>query len=76
MRKHSGLTRQRSTVFVALLLFGMVLVVLQLWLFVSVLENAIHGEMPSSKVAAAISVGLFLVNVWMVRALSHLGRSD
>jgi len=63
--------RQRSSLFVALLLFNLVLILLQLWLFVSVLEGMLHGKTAMALPAALASVGLCLVNVWMLRGLSR-----
>ncbi|HRF61162.1 MAG TPA: hypothetical protein PLH94_14760 [Fimbriimonadaceae bacterium] len=55
----------------ALLLFNLVLILLQLWLFVSVLEGMLHGKTAMALPAALASVGLCLVNVWMLRGLSR-----
>lgn len=66
--------RQRSGVFTALLLFALVLVLLQLWLFASVLERLIHGEANMALPAAIASFALFLVNVWMLQGLLILSR--
>lgn len=62
---------QRSAVFVALLLFNLVLVLLQLWLFASVLEGLIHGRLEMAIPAALASLGLFSVNLWMLRGILH-----
>ncbi|MEQ1822173.1 MAG: DUF6755 family protein [Fimbriimonadaceae bacterium] len=64
--------RQKSAVFVALLLFNLVLVLLQLWLFVSVLEGLIAGKGAMAIPAAIASAVLFFVNVWMLRGLQRL----
>ncbi|MCB8933394.1 MAG: hypothetical protein M9921_11415 [Fimbriimonadaceae bacterium] len=72
MKPGEGRTRQRSTVFVALLLFNLVLVLLQLWLFVSVLEGVVGGGSAMAVPAAVASLGLFAVNVWMLRGLYRL----
>lgn len=63
--------RQLSVVFVALLLFNLVLVMLQLWLFTSVLEGLIHGRVGMALPAAIASVGLFTVNLWMLRGITR-----
>lgn len=73
MRRRLEERRQRSAVFVALLLFNLVLVLLQLWLFVSVLEGLVGGREAMAFPAAAASLGLFLVNVWMLRGLYRTG---
>lgn len=64
--------RQKSALFVAMTLFQFVLILIQLWLFVSVLENLIAGNAPMAVPAAAISALVALVNVWMLRGLFHL----
>lgn len=66
------LKRQRATVFVALLLFNLVLILLQLWLFASVLEAMAHGVSQMAIPGAVASVGLFLVNLWMLGGLRRL----
>lgn len=72
MKPDIQIKRQRSTVFVALLLFNLVLVLLQLWLFASVLESLVHGDSRMAIPAAVASCGLFLVNFWMLRGLQRL----
>lgn len=69
MKVNPAERRQRAIVFVALLMFNLVLVLLQLWLFVSVLEGLIHGRAGMAIPAAIASVGLFAVNLWMLRGL-------
>lgn len=61
--------RQRSAVFVALLLFSLVLVLLQLWLFSSVLEGLLEGKRAMALPAGIASAVLFFVNTWMLRGL-------
>ncbi len=73
MKSSQAERRQRSATFVALLLFNLVLVLLQLWLFVSVLEALIHGDSPMALPGAVASVGLFAVNLWMLRGLLRTG---
>lgn len=68
--------RQKSTVFVAMMLFQLVLILIQLWLFVSVLENIIAGHAPMAIPAAVISVVIALVNGWMLWGLFYLERSS
>jgi hypothetical protein len=63
---------QRSAVFNGLLLFNLVLVILQLWLFVSTLENLIAGR-PQIAIPAAIASAICVaVNVWMLVGLQRL----
>ncbi len=66
--------RQFSAVFVTLLLFALLLIMLQLWAFVSVLEEVVKGETKMAIFAAVLSVGLFGVNLWMLRAIYRLNR--
>ena len=63
--------RQRSTVFVALLLFNLILVLLQLWLFVSVLEGLLNGRVDMALPAGIASLALFGVNLWMLRGINR-----
>jgi hypothetical protein len=73
MKPNHAEKRQISAIFVALLLFNMVLVMLQLWLFASVLEAVIHGDSDMAVPAAIASVGLLLVNIWMLRGIKRFG---
>ncbi len=70
MRPSDATRRQRGTVIVALLLFNLVLILLQLWLFVSVLEGLIGGRSGMALPAAVASVALFGVNIWMLRGVT------
>lgn len=73
MRTPASLRRQqKSTVFVALLLFNLVLVLIQLWLFVSVLENMLAGDLQMAIPAALASVAILIVNVWMLRGVDKM----
>ena len=68
---------QRFEVFNGLVLFNLVLVILQLWLFVSVLENLIDGRPQMAVPAAIASVVCLGINVWMLiglQRLDHNGR--
>lgn len=64
--------RQRSSVFVALLLFNLVLVILQLWLFVSILESALDGDSQFAIPKAAISFVILGVNLWMLKGIYRM----
>lgn len=57
--------------FVALLLFNLVLVLMQLWLFASVLEGIMRGEATMALPAALVSAVLFCANLWMVRGVAR-----
>jgi hypothetical protein len=65
--------RQRSEVFLALLFFEIVLVLLQLWLFVSALEGILAGEAGMAIPAAIVSLVCLAANTWM---LIGVERSD
>ena len=71
MKLNHAQMRQRSTVFVALLLFNLILVLLQLWLFVSVLEGLLNGRADMALPAGAASLALFGVNLWMLRGMTR-----
>ncbi len=66
--------RQRSTVFVALLLFQMVLILLQLWLFVSALEAILSREYHMALPAAAVSLVCLGINWWMLVGINRTDR--
>lgn len=73
MRQNQEEKRQISAIFVVLLLFNLVLVMLQLWLFASVLEGILEGKSAMALPAAFASLGLFAVNVWMLRGIQRFG---
>ena len=68
--------RQKSSVFVSLLLFNLVLVLIQLWLFVSVLENLLAGQLQMALPAALASVVILFVNVWMLFGISKMEKES
>lgn len=68
--------QQRSAVFNGLLLFNLVLIMLQLWLFVSVLENLIDGKPQMAIPAAVVSVVCLGVNVWMLLGVRRMENED
>ena len=68
--------RQKAAVFMALTLFQFMLILIQLWLFVSVLENVIAGHAPMAVPAALISFGIVLINAWMLWGIFHLERTS
>lgn len=67
--------RQRAQVFSALLLFNLVLVLLQLWLFVSILESTLDGQSTYAVIKALVSAGILAVNVWMLKGIYRMERS-
>lgn len=64
--------RQKAVVFVALLLFQLLLVFLQIWLFVMVLEHLIAGNYEPAVPAALASLGIMGINIWMLRGVMRL----
>jgi hypothetical protein len=68
--------QQRSAVFTALLMFAFVLIILQLWLFVSALEQILAGRSEMAAPAAAISFICLGVNIWMLVGIGRMERSD
>ncbi len=68
--------RQKSSVFIALLLFQLVLVLLQLWLFVSVLENMLGGHFAMAIPAAVASMVILIVNVWILRGVTWMDKTE
>ena len=68
--------RQKSPVFVALLLFNLVFVLIQLWLFVSVLDDLLVGQARMAVPAATISVVILAANIWMLRGIDKMDSSS
>ena len=66
--------QQRSAVFTGLLLFCFVLLILQLWLFVSTLENLIDGRPAMALPAGITSLVCLGINVWMLAGIKRLER--
>ena len=65
---------QRTPVFVTLMLFQIVLIVVQLWLFVSVLEALLGGVAQMALPAAVASLLCLGVNVWMLLGIYRMER--
>ena len=66
--------RQRSPVFLALLLFELILVLLQLWLFVSALEGILAGETGMVLPGALVSLVCLAINTWMLVGVNRVDR--
>jgi len=66
--------RQKAVVFVAFLLFALILILIQLWLFVMVLENYLAGRTHMVVPATIGSVVLLGINVWMLGGVQRLLR--
>lgn len=73
MKLSPGQRRQASAVLVALQMFNLVLVLLQLWLFASVLEGILEGNAQMAVPAAFASLGLFAVNLWIFLGVRRYG---
>jgi hypothetical protein len=52
-----------------------VLVTLQLWLFVAVLENILAGHTGMAVPAAIASVVILGINIWMLAGIYRIDRS-
>ena len=77
MRPGGDLRRQqKGPVFVSLLLFSLVLILLQIWLFVAVFENALARKFEMALPASIVSVLILVVNVWMLVGVNKIDRSD
>lgn len=66
--------RQRTPVFIGLLLFELVILLLQLYLFVSALEGYLAGEHAMIVPAAIVSVVCLAANTWMLVGVSRADR--
>jgi hypothetical protein len=66
--------RQRAIVFVALLLFSLMLIILQIWLFTATLENMLAGRPAMAIPAAVVSMVCAAVQVWMLIGLYRMER--
>ena len=66
---------QRSHVVAAMLLFNLALTILQLWLFVGVLESLIAGRTAAAIPASLLSLGILGVNVWMLKGIYRMEES-
>ena len=67
--------RQKAVVFVGLLLFELLLIFIQIWLLVMVLETLLAGPPAMVTPAAAASLVILAVNIWMMRGVMFLDRS-
>lgn len=66
--------RQQSPIFIGLLLFELMLVILQLWLFVSALEGILAGERTMAVPAAIVSAICLAANTWMLIGVNRLDK--
>ena len=71
MKLNHAQMRQRSTVFMAVEFTNLISVLVQLWLFVSVLEGMLNGRVDMALPAGIASLALFGVNLWMLRGINR-----
>ncbi len=64
--------RQKSVLFVALILFALILFLIQLWLFVMVFENSLAGHADMAIPAAVGSCVILCINIWMLQGVKNL----
>ncbi|MBS1715580.1 MAG: hypothetical protein JST30_14725 [Armatimonadetes bacterium] len=72
--EHKPQRAQKAPVFVGLLLFSVVLVLLQLWLFVMAFENMLAHRVGAAVPAALGSLVILGVNAWMMVGVNRLDR--
>lgn len=70
LRRH-----QKSVIFSALLLFNLVIVLLQLWLFASVLEDLLVHKTSMALPAGVVSILCLGVNWWMLVGIYRMDKS-
>ncbi|MCB0825380.1 MAG: hypothetical protein KDC26_04265 [Armatimonadetes bacterium] len=68
--------RQKSGVLTGLQVFQAVLLLLQLYLFVSVLETMLAGHAHTAIPAAGFSILLLVANVWMLIGIQKLEKQQ
>lgn len=66
--------RQKSAVLTGIQVFQLILLLLQLYLFVSALEASLGGHYSSVLPTAGFSVALFIVNLWMTIGVNRLDK--
>jgi predicted Co/Zn/Cd cation transporter (cation efflux family) len=65
---------QQAVVFVALVLFNLVLLTVQLWLFVGALEGLLRGGTVMPIPAFIVSLVIFAANAWMYLGMRRMER--
>ncbi|MBX3117472.1 MAG: hypothetical protein KF784_00285 [Fimbriimonadaceae bacterium] len=68
--------RQKSAVFVGMLLFQLVLLLLQLWLFVAAFENLLAGHTSMAIPAALASLAILAINIWMLKGVDRMSSDS
>lgn len=64
--------RQKSVVYTGLQVFQAVLLLLQLYLFVSTLETMLAGKFSTAVPSAAFSLAILAVNVWILAGINRV----
>lgn len=67
---------QRSTVYVGMMMFSLMLLLIQMWLFVATLNNFLDGRYEVAIPAACVSLLCLAVNVWMLVGLGRMEHSE
>ena len=62
------------TIFVALILFSLLLILIQMWLCFGVVENLIAGKPAMAIPAAVVSLVCFCVQLWMFIGIARIDR--
>ena len=62
-------------VFSALLLFGLLLLMIQIWLFVTVLEEVMGGNTLLTLPVSLASIAILAISIWMLKGIQLLDRS-
>ncbi len=65
---------QRTTIIYGMLMFILVLVILQLWLFTATMNAYLRGDQEVIWPAAAVSAACLLLNCGLLRYLYHMDR--
>lgn len=73
---HEDRRRQRGLVVGTLIMFQLVIVLLQLWLFVSVLDGVAAGASPIGFTATVVSLACFAANAWMLVGVWRIDRAE
>lgn len=73
--KYSLRNQQKSVVFAGVLLFSLLLLLVQLWLFVILLERSLGGQDSPAWPAGTCAIVLLLVQCWMLAGVQRLMRA-
>lgn len=68
--------RQKAVVIVGLMLFQFVLIFMQIWLFVTLLEHSLAGHTDMAIPSAIASMVVLGINIWMLRGITLLSRAS